>query len=42
MADWADPHFHRPGEINSEHGGRGVYFRAPAGPGIEMITRPYV
>ncbi|MBF6483337.1 VOC family protein [Nocardia otitidiscaviarum] len=39
---WADPHFQRPGEINSEHGGRGVYFRDPAGHGIEMITRPYL
>ncbi|MFF0490917.1 VOC family protein [Nocardia sp. NPDC004068] len=39
---WADPHGRRPGEINDEHGGRGVYFRDPAGHGLEMITRPYL
>ncbi|MFJ4655454.1 VOC family protein [Nocardia sp. NPDC088792] len=38
----ADPFFQRPGQINSEHDGRGVYFRDPAGHGIEMITRPYL
>jgi catechol 2,3-dioxygenase-like lactoylglutathione lyase family enzyme len=39
---WADPHGQRPGEINTEHGGRGVYFFDPAGHGLEMITRPYL
>ncbi|WP_040795650.1 VOC family protein [Nocardia higoensis] len=39
---WADPFFQRPGEINNEHNGRGVYFLDPAGHGIEMITRPYL
>ena len=39
---WADPHFKRRGEINTEHGGRGVYFLDPAGHGIELITRPYL
>lgn len=39
---WADPHRHKPGEINHEHGGRGVYFFDPAGHGIELITRPYL
>ncbi|EHR51112.1 putative ring-cleavage extradiol dioxygenase [Saccharomonospora marina XMU15] len=38
----ADPFFQRTGEINFEHGGRGVYFLDPAGHGIEMITRPYL
>jgi catechol 2,3-dioxygenase-like lactoylglutathione lyase family enzyme len=38
---WADPHGTRPGETNTEHGGRGVYFRDPAGHGLELITRPY-
>jgi catechol 2,3-dioxygenase-like lactoylglutathione lyase family enzyme len=38
---WADPRMARPGEINTEHGGRGVYFKDPAGHAIEMITRPY-
>jgi hypothetical protein len=32
----------RPGEINTEHGGRGVYFKDPAGHGLELITRPYL
>ncbi|MEV5009875.1 VOC family protein [Streptomyces sp. NPDC001698] len=39
---WADPHLQLPGEINHEHGGRGVYFKDPAGHGIELITRPYL
>jgi catechol 2,3-dioxygenase-like lactoylglutathione lyase family enzyme len=39
---WADPHGRQPGEINHHHGGRGVYFRDPAGHGMEIITRPYV
>ena len=30
-----------PGEINHNHGGRGVYFLDPAGHGMEVITRPY-
>ena len=38
----ADPHWKRPGEINNEHGGRGVYFIDPAGHGLEIITRPYL
>ncbi|BCJ39619.1 hypothetical protein GCM10010168_79260 [Actinoplanes ianthinogenes] len=39
---WADPQMRRPGEINNEHGGRGVYFKDPAGHAIELITRPYL
>ncbi|MEV4139115.1 VOC family protein [Dactylosporangium sp. NPDC049742] len=39
---WADPQMRRPGEINHEHGGRGVYFKDPAGHAIELITRPYL
>ena len=39
---WADPQTRRPGETNTEHGGRGVYFKDPAGHGIELITRPYL
>ncbi|CAM3746130.1 MULTISPECIES: VOC family protein [Tsukamurella] len=38
----ADPFWQRPGEINHEHGGRGVYVRDPAGHGIELLTRPYL
>ncbi|MGC4948516.1 VOC family protein [Streptomyces sp. DT224] len=39
---WADPRMKRPGETNTEHGGRGVYFKDPAGHAIELITRPYL
>jgi catechol 2,3-dioxygenase-like lactoylglutathione lyase family enzyme len=39
---WADPQMTRPGETNTEHGGRGVYFNDPAGHAIEMITKPYL
>jgi extradiol dioxygenase family protein len=38
---WADPRGSRPGEINYHDGGRGVYFRDPAGHYLEIITRPY-
>ena len=38
---WADPHAQRPGEINRNDGGRGVYFRDPSGHVLEIITRPY-
>lgn len=42
VTHWADPQMTKPGEINHEHGGRGVYFLDPAGHGIELITRPYL
>lgn len=38
---WADPSRRRPGEINRDDGGRGVYFPDPAGHLLEIITRPY-
>ncbi|MEU9377846.1 VOC family protein [Streptomyces sp. NPDC048255] len=38
---FADPHGKRPGEINHNDGGRGVYFPDPVGHGMEIITRPY-
>jgi len=38
---WAGPRHHRPGEINTEDGGRGVYFDDPDGHILEIITRPY-
>jgi catechol 2,3-dioxygenase-like lactoylglutathione lyase family enzyme len=41
LAHWADPRQARPGEINHNDGGRGVYFRDPAGHYLEIITRPY-
>ena len=38
---WADPRRSRPGEINRNDGGRGVYFADPDGHMMEVITRPY-
>jgi catechol 2,3-dioxygenase-like lactoylglutathione lyase family enzyme len=38
---WADPGRRRPGEINTNDGGRGVYFPDPDGHLLEIITRPY-
>jgi catechol 2,3-dioxygenase-like lactoylglutathione lyase family enzyme len=38
---WADPMRSRPGEINHNDGGRGVYFPDPDGNFLEVITRPY-
>jgi hypothetical protein len=38
---WADPMHRRPGEINHNDGGRGVYFPDPDGHYLEVITRPY-
>ncbi|WP_437581409.1 VOC family protein [Sorangium sp. So ce887] len=38
---WADPRAQRPGEINHNDGGRGVYFPDPDGHFLEIITRPY-
>jgi catechol 2,3-dioxygenase-like lactoylglutathione lyase family enzyme len=41
LEHWADPRGSRPGEINHNDGGRGVYFRDPAGHFLEILTRPY-
>jgi catechol 2,3-dioxygenase-like lactoylglutathione lyase family enzyme len=38
---WADPFRRRPGEINHNDGGRGVYFPDPDGHLLEVLTRPY-
>ncbi|MCD6042506.1 MAG: hypothetical protein K0R40_2109 [Burkholderiales bacterium] len=38
---WADPALKDEGAINRHDGGRGVYFRDPAGNILEIITRPY-
>ncbi len=35
----ADPVYRHPGEINSNEGGRGVYFRTPDGHNLELLTR---
>lgn len=41
LQHWADPRGQRPGEINHNDGGRGVYFQDPSGHFLEIITRPY-
>ena len=38
---WADPARTRPGEINRNDRGRGLYFEDPDGHLLEIITRPY-
>lgn len=41
LEHWADPGLTRPGQINDNDGGRGVYFKDPDGHLLEIITRPY-
>lgn len=41
VAHWADPARTRPDEINTNDGGRGVYFADPDGHFLEILTRPY-
>jgi catechol 2,3-dioxygenase-like lactoylglutathione lyase family enzyme len=38
---WADPGHQRPNEINTNDGGRGVYFPDPDGHNLEILTRDY-
>lgn len=38
---WADPFHRQPGQINTNDGGRGVYWDDPNGHALEIITRPY-
>jgi len=38
---WADPGRRRPGEINTNDGGRRVYWADPNGHFLEILTRPY-
>jgi catechol 2,3-dioxygenase-like lactoylglutathione lyase family enzyme len=38
---WADPFQQQPGRINTNDGGRGVYWHDPDGHVLEIITRPY-
>ncbi|KAA1419457.1 VOC family protein [Nocardioides humilatus] len=38
---WADPFEREPGRINHNDGGRGVYWDAPDGHKLEIITVPY-
>lgn len=39
---WADARQTRPGEVNTEHGGRGVYLLDPSGHYLELLTGAYV
>jgi catechol 2,3-dioxygenase-like lactoylglutathione lyase family enzyme len=38
---WADPGQERLGEVNTNDGGRGLYWEEPSGHLLEIITRPY-
>jgi catechol 2,3-dioxygenase-like lactoylglutathione lyase family enzyme len=38
---WADPHHRIPDQINTNDGGRGLYWDDPNGHVLEIITRPY-
>jgi catechol 2,3-dioxygenase-like lactoylglutathione lyase family enzyme len=38
---WADPAHRREGEINTNDGGRGLYWDDPDGHRLEIITVPY-
>lgn len=38
---WADPFHRQQGQINTNDGGRGVYFDDPDGHNLEILTRPY-
>jgi catechol 2,3-dioxygenase-like lactoylglutathione lyase family enzyme len=38
---WADVGYRGPGEYNTHHGGRGLYFDDPAGHHLEILTRRY-
>ncbi|MEZ5744209.1 MAG: VOC family protein [Sphingomonadaceae bacterium] len=41
ISHWADPARQKPGEINRNDGGRGVYFEGPDGHFYEALTVPY-
>lgn len=41
LAYWADPHRSRPGEINTNDGGHGVYFTDEDNHYLEILTRDY-
>ncbi len=41
LDDWADPFHHQPGQINTNDGGRGLYWDDPDGHILEIITVPY-
>lgn len=41
MRYWADPLHRRADAINTNDGGRGLYFEDPNGHNLEILTRPY-
>ncbi|MGW3012258.1 VOC family protein [Streptomyces sp. NPDC001219] len=41
LSYWADPMHHRPQEINTRDGGRGLYLLDPDGHNMEFLTRTY-
>jgi catechol 2,3-dioxygenase-like lactoylglutathione lyase family enzyme len=41
LAWWADPDATRPGELNDDDGGRGLYLRDPDGHLLEVLTVRY-
>ena len=41
IVHWADPMQRLPGQINTNHGGRGVYFDGPEGHHYEALTARY-
>ncbi|WP_433856892.1 VOC family protein [Streptomyces kronopolitis] len=41
LSYWADPLHHRPQEINTLDGGRGLYLNDPDGHNMEFLTRTY-
>jgi catechol 2,3-dioxygenase-like lactoylglutathione lyase family enzyme len=41
LAYWADPVHRQPGQVNTNDGGRGVYWDDPNGHSLEIITVPY-
>lgn len=38
---WADPFHRRPGQVNTNDGGRGLYWEDPDGHNLEILTVPY-
>jgi catechol 2,3-dioxygenase-like lactoylglutathione lyase family enzyme len=38
---WADPYHRRPNVVNTNDGGRGLYWSDPDGHNLEILTRPY-
>lgn len=38
---WADPYHRAAGRLNHDDGGRGLYWEAPDGHSLEIITVPY-